>query len=216
MCGRYALKLVAGVLELPFVEESEFPALELPWASYNVCPGSQAPIVDKEGVLRPALWGLIPHWSKEAPKRPLFNARLETAATRSSFRTAWSGQRCVVPASGFYEWSDLSGQRAPYFIPPEDEGSLLWLAGLASYQTLPEGRKRWSYAVLTEDSAGSAVEPYHDRRPVALESAAITAWLRGDQPPGQRAALGLPYQVSTRVNSASVNDPSNLEPVSGY
>jgi putative SOS response-associated peptidase YedK len=214
MCGRYALKLLADVLELPFVEESEFPAIELPWTHFNVCPGTVAPIVDKHGVLRPALWGLIPHWSKEArPKRPLFNARLETAATRSSFRMAWSKQRCVVPASGFYEWSDLSGRRAPYFVPPEKDSSLLWLAGLASHFTAPDGETRWSYAILTEDSQGSTVEPYHDRRPVALTSAEITAWLHSEDPPGPRSKLGPPYMVSSKVNVAAVNEPSNLQPV---
>lgn len=212
MCGRYALKLPAGALELPFVEESEFPKLELPWEHYNVCPGTQAPILDKGGVLRSALWGLIPHWAKEPPKRPLINARLETAATRASFRQAWTDQRCVVPTSGFYEWSEVDGKRAPYFIPPGGQGeSLLWLAGLASYS---KDDQRWSYTVLTEDSQGSPVHPYHDRMPVALrDAAAVTAWLQGGGDPGPRAILGDPYRVSPKMNAASVNDPSNLDPL---
>lgn len=216
MCGRYALKLLAEVLDLPFVEESEFPKSELPWAHYNVCPGTVAPIVDNQGVLRPALWGLIPHWSKEKPKRPLINARLETAPTRSSFRKAWESQRCVVPASGFFEWSDLSGQRVPYFIPPEREGELLWLAGLASYyHPIPEGERRWSYAVLTESSQDSPVADYHDRVPVVLTADEIPDWLQGSkEPPEHRAQLAHPYRVSKKVNTAAVNEPSNLEPAS--
>ncbi len=216
MCGRYALKLLVDVLDLPFVEESAFPKAELPWAHFNVCPGTEAPIVDKHGVLRPALWGLIPHWSKGKPKRPLINARLETAAASSAFRMAWQSQRCVVPVSGFFEWSDVSGQRRPYFIPSEREGDLLWLAGLASYYfPTPDSERRYSYAVLTENSTGSLVEPYHDRMPVTLAPAQIDAWLHGSEDgPGHRARLGKPYLVSPKVNVAAVNEPSNLEPVS--
>lgn len=213
MCGRYVLKLLPGVLELPFVEESEQPELELPWASYNVCPGTEAPIVDRDGVLRPALWGLIPFWSEAPPKRPLLNARLETAATRNSFRAAWKEQRCVVPTSGFYEWSDLSGTRAPYYVPPPRDGALLWLAGLASRWKTPEGQKRWTYAVLTESSEGSALEKYHDRMPVTLKEGEVEAWLHGNDPPGQREPFAQPYRVSSKVNAARVNEPSNLEPV---
>lgn len=215
MCGRYALKLLAGALELPFVEESEFPQLELPWTHYNVCPGTVAPIVDKHGVLRPALWGLIPHWSEAPPKKPLFNARLETAAARSSFRTAWSSQRCVVPASGFYEWSDLSGTRAPYFVPPDKDSSLLWLAGLASRWSSSQGESKWTYAVLTEGSDGSRVQGYHDRVPVVLRVEQVEDWLQGAEPPAQdRLPLGRPYPVSPKMNAAAVNEPSNLTPLS--
>jgi putative SOS response-associated peptidase YedK len=212
MCGRYALKLLAGVLDLPFVEESAHPQLELPWEHYNVCPGTVAPIVDKHGVLRPALWGLIPHWSKEPPKRPLFNARLETAPERSSFRTAWQSQRCVVPTSGFYEWSDSSGTRQPYFIPPESDGSLLWLAGLAARSTTPQGEPGWTYAVLTKGSNGTPVEGYHDRIPVMLTPDRVSAWLHGADPPAGLHPIGQPYRVSARVNVAAVNEPSNLKP----
>lgn len=215
MCGRYALKLLVDVLDLPFVEESEFPKPELPWVSYNVCPGTEAPIVDKHGVLRPALWGLVPHWSKEKPKRPLINARVETAATRSSFRMAWQSQRCAVPISGFYEWSDRSGKRRPYFIPPEQPGETLWLAGLASYYFPdPEGERRYTYAVLTESSEGSPVEPYHDRMPVTLTASQVPRWLSGtDAAPSQAAPVGSPYPVSPKMNSATVNEPLNLDPV---
>lgn len=218
MCGRYAVKLPASVLDVPFVEESAFPQIELPWVHYNVCPGMQAPIVDKNGVLRPAHWGLLPHWSGDRPpRRPLVNARLETAATRPSFRTAWASQRCVVPVSGFYEWSSLSGERCPYFVPPDEgEGGLLWLAGLACATRETDRAARWSYAVLTEASGDSPVEGYHDRVPVALRAASVSDWLQGCQSgPGPRGRLGKPYRVSKKVNSATVNEPSNLTAVEG-
>jgi putative SOS response-associated peptidase YedK len=214
MCGRYAVKLLAEVLELPFVEEAAFPELELPWVHYNVCPGMQAPMVDNRGVLRLALWGLIPHWSQHKPPgRPLVNARLETAATRASFRTAWSSQRCAIPVSGFYEWSDLCGERWPYFVPSR-HGELLWLAGLASHLDQPDqGGRRWTFTVLTESSENSVVQPLHDRVPVVLRAEAVPDWLGGQShPPAGRAALEPPYRVSKRVNAASVNTPDNLRP----
>ena len=214
MCGRYALVMLGEVLDLPFVEESEFPQLELPWTHYNVCPGTVAPILDNTGCLRPALWGLVPSGAKTPPKRPLFNARSETAAERSGFRTAWFSQRCAVPTSGFYEWSgDKGSARTPYFVPcGTGREELLWLAGLASRWTDPQGSSRWTFSVLTESSLDSSVEALHNRIPVALLEKEIPSWLAGRGGlPEHRQKLGQPYQVSKRVNAASHNDASNLE-----
>jgi putative SOS response-associated peptidase YedK len=120
----------------------------------------------------------------------------------------------VVPTSGFYEWSDVSGARSPYFVPPEKDSSLLWLAGLASRWKTPEGEPRWTYAVLTESSDSSPLERYHDRMPVTLAPDQVKAWLHSTgEGPGERDAFGRPYRVSKKVNSAAVNEPSNLEPV---
>ncbi len=214
MCGRYALMMTGEILELPFVEESEFPAIQIPWEHYNVCPGTSAPIVDNRGRLRPALWGLIPHWSKTPPSRPLFNARLETAAGKPSFREAWKKQRCAVPTSGFFEWKTEGKQRIPYHFAPVEDRGLLWLAGLASHWTSPEGDTRWTYTVLTEDSQGTVVEGIHHRQPVMLSLDEVGKWLTGTgNMPSSRAGLKEPYQVSQSVNSAANDSPENLEPV---
>lgn len=214
MCGRYALVMTGEILELPFVEESEFPAIEIPWKHYNVCPATTAPIVTNGGCLRPALWGLIPHWSKTPPSRPLFNARLETAAEKPSFREAWKKQRCAVPTSGFFEWKTEGKQRIPFYFAPVEDHRLLWLAGLASHWTSPDGDRRWTYSILTESSGGSMVEEIHHRQPVMLAQGDVRAWLTGaGEVPSSREKLRSPYQVSQKVNSAANDSPENIEPV---
>jgi len=105
MCGRYALHANPEVVALQFGLEGvpEFKA------SYNVCPGSEITVVrldrQKKRVARQHRWGLIPHWAKDPSiGNKLANARGESLAERPAFRDAFRRSRCLVPASGFYEW----------------------------------------------------------------------------------------------------------------
>lgn len=216
MCGRYALVLSKEIDDLPFVEESSHLELELPWESYNIAPTQKVPILDRDCSLKLSTWGLIPHWSKQPPKRPLINSRLETAADKPSFRTAYKHHRCAVPAIGFFEWERLGKRSLPYFIPPP-KGKLLWLAGLASYWDSPELGSLLTHCLLTRDSGATPLESLHHRCPVTLEENSIRGWLQGEV--GADTLLsgtnfGVPYRVSDAVNKASWDDPSNIEALS--
>ena len=213
MCGRYALVLTGKIKELPFVEISDQLELELPWECYNVAPTLKVPILDSDSCLKFSTWGMIPHWAKEPPKRPLINARAETAADKPSFRVAYKNHRCAVPSSGFFEWTGPPKERAPHFIPPVG-GGLLWIAGLASLWRGPQ--EILSHAVLTRPAGDTKVARLHDRCPLTLNEETLQPWLRGELDWEELAELNPfdePFRVTTAVNKADNDSPENLQPV---
>ena len=121
MCGRYTLYTHEDDLASLF-EVITYPLTE----RYNVAPTQTVPIIVQqasgERVMTPARWGLIPHWvaDPKAFKANLFNARAESAAERPSFRDAMRSRRCIVPATGFYEWRKLDDSKQPYHIQRAD------------------------------------------------------------------------------------------------
>jgi putative SOS response-associated peptidase YedK len=213
VCGRYALVLTGKIKELPFVEISDQLELELPWECYNIAPTLKVPILDADGALKFSTWGMIPHWSKTPPKRPLINARAETAATKPSFRTAYKSHRCAVPSSGFFEWTGPPKKRVPHFIPPAG-GKMMWFAGLASLWKGPS--EILSHAVLTRAAGETRISHLHDRCPVTLTTDAVLPWLNGELDWDALTAddpFDQPYRVSTDVNKADNDTSSNLDPV---
>src|SRR5690606_32359313 len=83
------------------------------------------------GTFDHAIWGFIPNWIKPGPDapKPLINARSETVADRPAFRTALRYHRCIVPASGFFEWHQKASGKQPYYITRADQKPML-MAGL--------------------------------------------------------------------------------------
>jgi putative SOS response-associated peptidase YedK len=208
--------LTGKIKELPFVEISDQLELELPWECYNIAPTLKVPILDVDRTLKFSTWGLIPHWSKTPPKRPLINARAETAASKPSFRVAYKNHRCAVPSSGFFEWTGPPKKRVPHFIGPA-AGDLMWFAGLASLWKGPSS-EILSHAVLTRAADDTRVARLHDRCPVTLTTGSMLRWLDGEldwndldsEEPFQE-----PYRVTNDVNKADNDSSTNLEPVFG-
>ena len=116
MCGRYSL--IAGIGELQ--ERFDFDGSELTHVPrYNIAPTQMALSVTNGGRRRGSYmrWGLIPSWAKSASLGSrMINARAETLAERSSFRTALQRRRCLVLADGFYEWQGKGSSRRPMRI----------------------------------------------------------------------------------------------------
>jgi putative SOS response-associated peptidase YedK len=114
MCGRYNLITDAQAL-VDFFSLSN--SLELK-PRYNIAPSQAIPAVrqiGKERELALLHWGLIPHWAKdEKVGYRMINARAETVAEKPSFRTAFRQRRCLIPATGFYEWKPVNGGKQPY------------------------------------------------------------------------------------------------------
>ncbi|MHC4947845.1 MAG: SOS response-associated peptidase, partial [Planctomycetota bacterium] len=115
MCGRYSLtsppELLVGLFGLT-------PGQAIDWSPrFNIAPTQRAPVVrlTREGDGRKLVemtWGLVPWWSEDRSiGARTINARSETAATKPAFRDAWRRRRCLVPASGFYEWRKLGRVR---------------------------------------------------------------------------------------------------------
>lgn len=134
-----------------------------------------------------AYWSLVPIWSKELKtKFPTFNARSETAAEKASFKASVKNRRCVIPVTGFYEWTGPKTSRTPHAI--FGPNSVLPLAGLYSWWHEPEAGddEGWhlTATILTRASAG-VMEPLHDRMPVFLSDELLGDWLdpetTGDQ-----------------------------------
>lgn len=214
MCGRFALYVTLEELT-DYFGLSESPTQLAP--RYNIAPTQPVGLVrvnaqsqQREWAL--ALWGLIPSWSKDPTiGARMINARAETVDEKPAFRAAFKRRRCIIPASGFYEWKKMNGGKQPYFITSAD-GEPLGLAGLWESWSGPNGEALESCTILTTD-ANEAVALLHDRMPVILNPEDYDEWLGAgkDSTPAQLlqlkhllrpfpADLMTLYPVSTYVN----------------
>jgi len=219
MCGRYTLY---GPHSRDRVLPDCFAGLEAFVPTWNASPGQLLPVcLTTADTSAPhvvtARWGLLPHWAKQgqAAPRPI-NARAETVATNACFRDAYRSQRrCLVPASGFYEWRQVAAGKQPCYIHPPDHALLLF-AGLYEERHQDDGTPALTYTIITTE-ANSRLRPLHARMPVLLDIGDADTWLSASDP---RALLRpcpddwLTFNpVSTRVNSPRNNDAALTEPV---
>ncbi len=189
----------------------------------------QVPIITKapDGVLElsSARWGLIPHWwKKDKPPSLTFNARSEEAADRPTWRDSLRSQRCLIPASGWYEWNEQEQTRneagrivnQPYlFYAPDSD--LIAFAGLWAVWNRPDANPVVSCALLSKGAAPS-IAAIHHRMPVVLKPEQYDACLSSKTTTTEVwEIIANPvvdfeaYRVSTRVNSARNDGPELLE-----
>jgi putative SOS response-associated peptidase YedK len=223
MCGRYALKGKEGRIMRQF-ELYEIPRLI---RRFNIAPSQAVPIVrltpegQRECVL--VRWGLLPSWAKE-PKidYSTINARAETVATKPAFRNAFRRRRCLVPASGYFEWAARPGSKTkqPYFISLR-EGELFAFAGLSEHWER-EGTVIESCTIIVTE-ANDLTRPIHDRMPVILGERDYALWLSADGRQVEHlqsllkpfpSELMQAYRVSTAVNNPRNDDEKCIEPIS--
>ena len=217
MCGRYTLSTSAGRLAEKFQLDS---TVEVP-PSYNVAPTQQvaAVIEDEEGRrLEMLRWGLVPSWADDPDiGARMINARSETAPEKPSFRRAFRGRRCLIPADGFYEWKREEGGKQPYYFRMQD-GYPFAFAGLWESWDKGDGTLRTCTILTTR--ANPVLEGIHDRMPVILPHDAYNAWLDPDADREELGELTIPYPgddleaypVSRFVNSPRNNDERCIEP----
>jgi putative SOS response-associated peptidase YedK len=218
MCGRYALAVEAEELVEAF--DVPLPGFEVR-PRFNVAPGEQAPVVaeDRRGRRMGLLtWGLVPAWQDD-PAAGFINARSESVLDKPSFREAFKRRRCLVPASGFYEWKREEEGKVPYWIHPPG-GGVISFAGIWERWMRSGAEPRHTYAILTM-APNADVAPIHDRMPVVIAEADRGAWL--NRATDDRGAMSLvhkslpvslvSYPVSTRVNRPQEDDAGLLEPV---
>lgn len=205
MCGRFAL--FATLDEL--IEHFHLPAGFSMRPRYNIAPHQIIPAMLKKN--RPidfCRWGFVPSWLRETANPPAghINARLETLAEKPTFRLAFSKNRCLIPASGYYEWREIGGKKQPYFIQLKS-ADLFAFAGVWSAWQSPQGLLQ-TCAILTMP-ASSQLQQLHARMPVILSPEHYTAWLTLDNNPDalkefcQRAS-SLPltiHPVTWRMNN---------------
>ena len=198
MCSRYFLDADGRIIAYTF----QVPVHDRIRRRYNIAPTQLAPIVRaKAGAPREVellRWGLVPFWAKDlAVGTRAINARSETAAEKPTFREAFKRRRCLVPASGFFEWTGVPGSKQPHALTVPGR-ELIAFAGLWESWRPPEGEAVETFTILTTE-ANAAVAPLHDRMPVVLEEAAYETWLHA--PVDAALALLRPYAgpVATRA-----------------
>ncbi len=215
MCGRFVsdippdqLKATYGLHSLPDITPR-----------YNIAPSQQVLAVrqDNGGERGMALlkWGLIPSWAKD-PKisYKMINARSETVHEKPSFKNAFHSRRCIIPASGFYEWERRGKEKIPHYIHLKD-GKIMSLAGLWDRWKSPEGNVVETCTILTT-TANSLIKKLHDRMPVILHNDELELWLdKSIDEVDQLRELFNPYpsgRIEEHIVSKDVNSPSNDNP----
>jgi putative SOS response-associated peptidase YedK len=215
MCGRYAIVLAGdGTLQRRFSLE-ELP--DDPQPRFNAAPTQTLPVVTRNSPNRVEMmrWGLIPSWAKDPSiGSRMINARAETVAEKPAFRKPLRSQRCLVPASGFFEWKREGGGKTPHFIHLPGE-PLFAFAGLYDVWRDPDGQVVKSYTILTTEP-NDLMADIHNRMPVILRREDEGEWLSPeDTEPEHLLPLLRPYpasEMATYPVSRMVNSPSNDTP----
>lgn len=223
MCGRYADELSLEDFEYLFgfnPEPYEFQA------RYNIAPTSNVRVVrqgENGRELTRLQWGLVPFWAKD-PKigNKMINARAETVAEKPAYRQAFKARRCLLPASGFFEWKRTGPRKTPYYIhpPPQPPGRGLALAGLWESNTQTGGETLETCTIITT-TPNDVMAPIHDRMPVILAREDFERWLTTPENEADQVRELLrscpnewlvAEQVSPRVNNPRNDSPEVLLP----
>jgi putative SOS response-associated peptidase YedK len=223
MCGRFTYKLTWAEIVRLYRLTLDQPARNTQ-PRYNICPTTLIDtVLSSEGkrALVPMGWGLIPYWWNKPLKEmrlATFNARAKTVATEPMFRDAFKSKRCLIPASRYYEWSGVPGNKQPYYFTRRD-GQPITFAGLWSNWKDKETGEYLQSCTMVITQPNKLAAEIHDRMPVILETKEFEQWEHGDvkdaaalmKPAGEDVLQKWP--VSKRVNSsrASDDDPTLIE-----
>jgi putative SOS response-associated peptidase YedK len=218
MCGRYgfSVKNAKDVYERfdTYNELSDFQP------RYNIAPGQQNPVITRHSPnqISRMVWGLIPFWAKDDKFRfQTINARVEGIESKSTYRKPFRTQRCLVPATGFFEWDKAEKPSQPYYFRLK-HAELFAFAGLYDQWLDPKTNKEiQSYTIITT-AANGVVGRIHQRMPVILQKEDEEEWLNPDIVEPERLLPLLKqypdkemeaYPVSTAVNIPK-NDSAEL------
>ncbi|MCR8723158.1 SOS response-associated peptidase [Frigidibacter sp. ROC022] len=226
MCGRFAITLPPEAMVQLFdaVPGNDLP----PVPNFNVCPTNAVHVVRRGAAqagdgeagrrLVAMRWGVIPSWYKAPNDGPLLiNARADTIAEKPAFRQAVRSRRCLIPASGFYEWTVTPDKaRLPWYITRADDQPLIFAGIWQEWER--DGQQLVSCAIVTCD-ANPVMARIHHRMPVILAPADIGLWL-GEEGKGA-AVLMRPapedalrfHRVDPAVNSNRASGPGLIEPI---
>ena len=233
MCGRYANFLS----EQELIDAFEIAAIaddaRLLGPSWNVAPTQKVILataskeVPGKRIVETAKWGLVPSWAKDpSVGSRMINARGETVAEKPSFRSAFAKRRCLVPASGYYEWHTEGGVKTPHYIHTPDDAPLAF-AGLYEFWK-PKGtpddaegeEAPWlATCTIVTTAARDEMRELHDRQPVMLTLRQRDLWLDPESDketlldviaaPAQQVEW---YAIGKAVGNVRNNSAALLEP----
>jgi putative SOS response-associated peptidase YedK len=237
MCGRYsvhlkrleALRRLIGSVRFAESRDAVGGVSIGAWQPrFNAAPGQHLPVV-RDGELTALRWGLLPSWQTDPKAQKPINARVETVAELPTFREPFRTRRCIVPATGYFEWKPTPAKapREPYWVHPtaglDGEPGVMLFAGVWDRWLSRDGQALDSYAIVTMD-ASAPMSAIHDRMPLELHGDDVTRWLAPDPiAPGELTAiversratahLAL-HAVTPAMGSVTFDDPRCLEPES--
>jgi putative SOS response-associated peptidase YedK len=199
VCGRFALTITAR-----FFERFELPEESIACTSrLNISPGQAAPVIfDLEGRrLVEMQWGLVPSWARDIKiGSKMFNARSETLDEKPSFRMLLKRKRCLVPASGFYEWKMEDG-KVPYMIKVRNQ-DYFSMAGLYDVWQGGDGSVLSTFTIVTT-AAAKVMADLHDRMPVIVAHDLEAEWIApGELDPSLVHEILRTYSGSLSITSA--------------
>ena len=219
MCGRFTNKAKPEEVEKEFkVGNLNSKLFETP--RFNIAPTHTIAVVleaDGERIVSSLKWGLIPSWAKDASiGSRMINARAETLAEKPSFKNAFKSRRCIIPASGFYEWQkQAKGAKQPFYFYLKDK-DVYGFAGLYEEWLDKESGELVETCTIITTEANKVLEPVHDRMPVILTPKSYDEWLDAKYKDTDKLqSLLVPYpakEMDSHTVSRAVNAPSNDSP----
>jgi len=224
MCGRITQKSDPRVLSLGTATLIE-PLTEAPGPRFNGAPGQQHWVIRQhprtgERHLDRLWWGLIPYWTKGAPKQRPINATAERVAAAPMFRAAYAKRRCLVPVDNFFEWAKVKGKgpKQPYAVAMRS-GEPFALAGIWESWRHPETDEAVRTFCIVTTPANEMLDAIHDRMPVILPPQAYDRWLSAIEPDPRDLLAPYPsdlmtmWPVSARVSKPDHDDAAILAPI---
>ncbi len=207
MCARYALAV------------EELDGLPLPpghQALFNVAPTHYVPILQRSGGQWAAdrmSWGHQPHWAKNR----LINLRSEGILENAWKRAQYTHRRVIVPASGFFEWTTIAGERHPRYFHRIDNTPLLMAAIWSE-----DGESLEPQFIVLTTGANAIVREIHDRMPILFDEATAAEWLAATPREAELLhQLALPedllhhYGVTRKMNYPGYQNPDSVVPIAG-
>jgi putative SOS response-associated peptidase YedK len=192
---------------------------------YNIAPATSVDVIRLNAKGQRELvrmrWGLVPTWWKKPLKElpATFNARAHSVAAKPMFRGAYKARRCIIPASGFYEWTGVPGAWQPHLFTAADGSPLLACAGLWERWQTPETGEDVLSCTMIVSGAAAWIAAYYDRMPILMQPHQFDRWLSGEmgsdelQPAAEGALREWPVTMRLNRTGYGDDDPTVIQPI---